>query len=155
MNVLDRDAAVRFLSSRIDYERTLAVPYGDRGFKLDRMRELLRRLGNPERGMPLVHVAGSKGKGSTATMIGSILTASGRRTGLFTSPHLDRVEQRIAVDREPCSSRELVELVETIQPAVAAMDAAESATQRAVGKPAHLLRDHDRDGDGAFPPKEG
>ncbi|MCX7426014.1 MAG: bifunctional folylpolyglutamate synthase/dihydrofolate synthase [Planctomycetia bacterium] len=122
-DVLDRDAAVRFLSSRIDYERALAVPYGDRGFKLDRMRELLRRLGNPERGMPLVHVAGSKGKGSTATMIGSILTASGRRTGLFTSPHMDRVEQRIAVDREPCSPRELVELVEAIQPAVAAMDA--------------------------------
>ena len=64
-HVLDRDAAVRFLSSRIDYERALAVPYGDRGFKLDRMRELLRRLGNPERGMPLVHVAGTKGKGST------------------------------------------------------------------------------------------
>jgi dihydrofolate synthase / folylpolyglutamate synthase len=121
-DLLDRDAAVRFLSSRIDYERALAVPYGDRGFKLDRMRELLRRLGNPEQGMPLVHVAGSKGKGSTATMIGSILTAAGYRAGLFTSPHIDGVEQRIAVDREPCTSRDLIELVETIKPAVAAMD---------------------------------
>ena len=63
------------------------------------MRELLHRLGDPQqRHLPIVHVAGTKGKGSTAAMMAAVLSAAGYRTGLFTSPHLDRVEERI-VDR--------------------------------------------------------
>ena len=69
--------------------------------------ELLRRLGNPQDGLPIVHVAGTKGKGSTSAMIAAVLSAAGYRTGLFTSPHLDRVEERIAVDGRPCSADEL------------------------------------------------
>ena len=74
------------------------------------MKELLARLGDPHLQMPVVHVAGTKGKGSTAAMIGSVLSAAGYRTGLFTSPHIERLEERIAIDGCPCSPDELVEL---------------------------------------------
>ena len=118
------EAALRFLVGRIDYERMQSMPCAEEAFKLDRMRELLRRLDNPQHGLPIVHVAGTKGKGSTAAMIASALSAAGHRTGLFTSPHLDRVEQRIAVDGRPCSGDELAELVEQVRPAVEALDRA-------------------------------
>jgi dihydrofolate synthase/folylpolyglutamate synthase len=72
--------------------------------------------------VPIVHVAGTKGKGSTAAMLGAILTAAGYRTGVFTSPHLERIEQRMAVDGRACSSEELVGLLDRIKPAVEAMD---------------------------------
>ena len=57
-------------------------------------------------------------------MIAAVLSAAGYRTGLFTSPHLDRVEERIAVDGRPCSADELADLVEQVRPAVEAMDQA-------------------------------
>ena len=117
-----RREAVDFLFGRIDYERALAVPYRKREFKLDRMRSLLALLDNPERGLSIVHVAGTKGKGSTAAMLSSVLVAAGYRVGLFTSPHLHRVEERMAIDGQPCTGDELVELVELIRPAVAEMD---------------------------------
>ena len=72
--------------------------------------------------MPIVHVAGTKGKGSTSAMVAAVLSAAGYRTGLFTSPHLDRVEERIVVDGQPCSAEELADLVERVRPAVEAMD---------------------------------
>ncbi len=113
----------QFLMGRIDYERTLSMPCSEAAFKLDRMRELLDRLGNPQRGLPIVHVAGTKGKGSTAAMVAAILTAAGYRTGLFTSPHLERVEERIVIDGRPCSAAELEEAVEQIRPTIETMDA--------------------------------
>jgi dihydrofolate synthase / folylpolyglutamate synthase len=117
-----RDAALRFLVERIDYERTQSMPCSEEALKLDRMRELLARLGNPHETLPIVHVAGTKGKGSTSAMIAAVLSAAGYRTGLFTSPHLDRVEERIAIDGRPCSADELADLVERVRPAVEAMD---------------------------------
>ncbi len=122
-----RENALQFLFGRIDYERATAVPYRKREFKLDRMRELLRRLGNPQQDMPIVHVAGTKGKGSTAAMLAAVLSAAGYRTGVFSSPHLERIEERMAVDCRHCSSEELVELVELIRPAAEAMDRRASA----------------------------
>lgn len=117
-----RDQAVERLLGRIDYERTSAMPTPAAAMKLDRMRELLELLGNPQDKLEIVHVAGTKGKGSTSAMIAAVLTASGRRTGLFTSPHLESVEQRITVDGTPCSPADLVSLVEQVWPAVEAMD---------------------------------
>ena len=64
---------MRFLLGRIDYERTQSMPCSEEALKLDRMRELLARLGNPQAKMPIVHVAGTKGKGSTAAICESIL----------------------------------------------------------------------------------
>jgi dihydrofolate synthase/folylpolyglutamate synthase len=119
-----RQAALRFLAGRIDYERALSVPYRAQDFKLDRMYELMDRLGNPQQALQVVHVAGTKGKGSTTAMLGAILSAAGYRCGVFTSPHLYRIEERIAVDGQPCSSAELVELVDRVLPAVDTMDQA-------------------------------
>jgi dihydrofolate synthase / folylpolyglutamate synthase len=113
---------MRFLLGRIDYERMQSMPCAEEAFRLDRMRELLRRLGNPDDGMPIVHVAGTKGKGSTAAMIAAVLSAAGRRTGLFTSPHLERIEERWAIDGRQCSSDELVDLIERIRPVVEELD---------------------------------
>ncbi|NUQ61072.1 MAG: bifunctional folylpolyglutamate synthase/dihydrofolate synthase [Pirellulales bacterium] len=117
-----REAALRFLYERIDYERALAVPYDTQDFKLERMRELLHRLGNPQQGMPIVHVAGTKGKGSTTMMVATVLTAAGYRAGAFTSPHLHCMEERLAVDGQSCSAEELVELIEQVTPVVLEMD---------------------------------
>lgn len=119
----DRQRAIAFLVERIDYERTTAVPYGQPDFRLDRMRELLARLDNPHLKLPTVHVAGTKGKGSTAAMIAAMLTAAGYRTGLYSSPHLDRLEERLAIDGRPCGESQLVALVERIRPVVAELDA--------------------------------
>jgi len=75
---------------------------------LENIRELLKFLGNPERRFPAVHIAGTNGKGSTASMIASILTASGYRTGLYTSPHLIDFSERIRIDGKPIARKEIV-----------------------------------------------
>jgi dihydrofolate synthase/folylpolyglutamate synthase len=117
-----RAAAVDWLMGRINYERTAIIPYGERQLKLDRMRTLLVRLGQPDSGLKIVHVAGTKGKGSTSAMIAAMLTAAGFRTGVFSSPHLERIEERFAVDGQRATAGELVALVERLQPIVHAMD---------------------------------
>jgi dihydrofolate synthase/folylpolyglutamate synthase len=117
-----REAAMRFLVGRIDYERTRSMPYDPHQLGLGRMRQLLDLLGGPDRGLAIIHVAGTKGKGSTSAMIAAALSAAGLRTGLFTSPHLDRVEERMRIDGQPCTPQELAELVELVQPAVETMD---------------------------------
>ncbi len=119
---LRRDAALEFLLGRINYERMPVLPYGQRQLKLDRMRQLLTRLGNPDAGLPIVHVAGTKGKGSTSALVGGILHAAGYEVGLFSSPHLERIEERFAVNGLPCSADELVGLVDRLRPVVSAMD---------------------------------
>lgn len=118
----DRQSALAFLYGRIDYERTRSMPYRSRRFKLDRMRQLAELLGHPEEDFPAVHIAGTKGKGSTACMIAAALSESGLRTGLYTSPHLQRLEERFVVNEDQCTEEELVSLIAAVQPAVAALD---------------------------------
>ena len=113
---------MQFLLDRINYERTRIMPYGVAEFRLSRMRQLLARLGRPQRGLPIVHVAGTKGKGSTAAAIAAILSAAGYRTGLFTSPHLEHVEERIVIDGEPCRHEDLVQWIDQVRPVVEVMD---------------------------------
>jgi dihydrofolate synthase/folylpolyglutamate synthase len=98
------DEALSFWYGRINYEVRSAQP-GD--LKLERMRALLRLLGDPHDRVRLVHVTGTKGKGSTCAMLSSVLRAAGYRVGLFTSPHLVHVEERIQVDGESISRDEL------------------------------------------------
>ncbi len=114
--------AVRYLYGRINYERQAPVPYQSRYFKLDRMRRLLHLLGDPHQGLRPIHIAGSKGKGSVATLVASALHASGYRTALFTSPHLERLEERLTVDGQSCSAETLVELMAAVRPAVDRLD---------------------------------
>src|SRR6185503_14456304 len=99
------DEAVRYWFGRINYEQKTAKP-GD--FELERMRLLLGRLGDPQQRYRIVHVAGTKGKGSTAAMLAAVLRAQGYRVGLFTSPHLVHVEERFQVDGESIRPAELV-----------------------------------------------
>lgn len=89
-------------------------------FKLDRMRKLMDLLGNPQKGLRFIHVAGSKGKGSTSAMIAAILQAAGYKAGLFTSPHLTRVEERIRIQGEEISGSVLDELLLVIRRALGA-----------------------------------
>ncbi|MBC7188095.1 MAG: bifunctional folylpolyglutamate synthase/dihydrofolate synthase [Calditrichaeota bacterium] len=85
---------------------------------LERIEALLARLGKPQRRFASVHVAGTNGKGSTAAALASILTKAGLRTGLYTSPHLVRPEERIAIDGVPIAPEEFVELVARVRPLV-------------------------------------
>ncbi len=134
----EEDSAVGFLTSRIDYERTLSVPYSQRDFRLDRMRQLLDRLDNPQRGLNIVHITGTKGKGSVAAMIASVLRAAGLRAGLFSSPHLDRVEERIAVDGQHCAAADLPRLVNCLRPVVAEMDALPTSDPAGSNRPTYF-----------------
>jgi dihydrofolate synthase/folylpolyglutamate synthase len=77
---------------------------------LHRMEKILDALGNPQRSFPTLHIAGTNGKGSVAAMSESVLRRAGWKTGLYTSPHLVRVEERIRVDNAPVSARRLGQL---------------------------------------------
>jgi len=85
-------------------------------FGVDRMQILAASLGNPERAVPCVHVAGTNGKGSVSAMLESVLRASGRRTGLYTSPHLVRLGERVQVDRRILSEGEITAYVGELRP---------------------------------------
>ena len=98
----------------INYEQQTPAP-GD--LKLDRMRELLARLGDPHDHPRIVHVAGSKGKGSTAAMLAAVFRSAGLRTGLFTSPHLVDVGERFQVDGRPVARDELRALLRSVRDA--------------------------------------
>jgi dihydrofolate synthase/folylpolyglutamate synthase len=124
------ERALGFWYGLVDYERKTIRP-GD--LKLDRMRALLQTLGNPQERVRIVHVAGSKGKGSTSAMLAAILRQAGYRTGLFTSPHLCRVEERFQVDGEAITAEELTTLLEEVEHAVF------SAPEAKWGKPAHTF----------------
>ncbi|HMP18077.1 MAG TPA: hypothetical protein PKD72_13720 [Gemmatales bacterium] len=94
MQIETYEQAVAYWNSRINYEK-IGMPQDQSTLKLDRMRALLQNLSNPHHHYKIVHVTGTKGKGSTATMIASVLEAAGYRVGLYTSPHLVHVEERI------------------------------------------------------------
>ncbi len=118
---MDYRHAVDFLLERTDYERWPGYAYASR-FDLRRMEDLLQRLGNPHRHGRSIHVAGSKGKGSTAAMVSAGLIAAGHKTGLYTSPHLITLRERIRVNGKPIQKRELVEVVTRMRPHVEEMD---------------------------------
>ncbi|MEZ6068187.1 MAG: folylpolyglutamate synthase/dihydrofolate synthase family protein [Planctomycetaceae bacterium] len=113
----------RFLLGRIDYERQPPTRSATDAFRLDRMAALLERLGNPQRSVPCVHIAGSKGKGSTAAMLASICRAAGIRTGLFTSPHIERFEERIQLDGVPIPEARFAALLDELRPVTEELDA--------------------------------
>jgi len=93
------EEAVAYLFAMVDYEKITKYKYDLAAFDLSRTERLLAAIGNPHRTSGrLVHVAGTKGKGSTSAMVQTVLTGLGYRTGLFTSPHLVRLEERIQID---------------------------------------------------------
>ncbi len=117
---MDFKAAVDYILTFADYER---IPRSAVVFDLRRIEQLLERLGNPQNAAKSVHIAGTKGKGSTAAMIASILTHSGYRTGLYTSPHLLNIRERIQVDGQLIAEDEFARLTAMIKPEVEAVNA--------------------------------
>ncbi len=121
-DVSDRDSALEFLYSRINYERLANVPYSLEAFKLDRMQLLLARVGDPHLALRAVHIAGTKGKGSTAAMIAAVLQGAGYKTALYSSPHLERLEERFVIDGNCISAADFVGLCAELVPVVKRMD---------------------------------
>lgn len=116
---MDYKGALEYINSFTDYEKLSSLRIEP--FDLGRIERLLDALGNPHLQSRVFHVAGTKGKGSTAAMIASILRAQGYRTGLFTSPHLHSFRERIRVDGQPIGEEELTAVVEKVQPLVEQM----------------------------------
>jgi dihydrofolate synthase/folylpolyglutamate synthase len=110
-----------FLYGRLNYE-WLGMPRSSAQLRLGRMRRLLKRMGDPHLGLRIIHVAGTKGKGSTSAMIAAALSAAGIRTGLYSSPHLHRLEERFTIDGKPASQSELVALVDVAREAAEQLD---------------------------------
>ncbi|MFQ3649653.1 MAG: folylpolyglutamate synthase/dihydrofolate synthase family protein [Gemmataceae bacterium] len=98
------EQALAWWAEHVNYEQRPPAP---EDLKLERMRCLLARLGNPHRLLRILHVAGSKGKGSLCAILAAILQRSGYRTGLFTSPHLVRLEERYQIDGQEITADEL------------------------------------------------
>jgi len=116
MSKLTYESAVNYLESFIDYEKKTNYAYNPRLWNLERMRLLLNSLGEPHQKLKVIHIAGSKGKGSTAAMIHAIFNAAGYKTGLYTSPHLVTPLERFRINSKLMSENQFCELVEQLQP---------------------------------------
>ena len=97
-------------------EYLYALKAGGVKFGIDRMRRLGEALGHPDRSYPVIHVAGTNGKGSVSAMLESILRAAGWRTGLYTSPHLVKLGERVQVDRQLLTEAEIVAYANELKP---------------------------------------
>jgi dihydrofolate synthase / folylpolyglutamate synthase len=111
--------ALDYLYSFVDYSLKHSSELAKAEFNLDRMFALMEELGNPQNTYPIIHVAGTKGKGSVSALCASALQAGGYRVGLYTSPHLLDYVERIQINGEPIPHELMIELVEEIKPAVA------------------------------------
>ena len=113
------EEALAFLYKAIDYEKLISYQYNASTFSLDRMVKMLEYAGNPHKSFPSIHITGTKGKGSTSIMMSTILERAGLKTGLFTSPHLIDLKERIQINRQNISEEEftsnLIELRPYIQ----------------------------------------
>lgn len=105
-----------YLHSFVDFERRGFHRHFAEVVNLDTIRVLLAALGNPQERFPNLHIAGTKGKGSTAALCEAALRAAGYRTGLFTSPHLLSMRERIRLEGKPIGEEEVVGLVRQVQP---------------------------------------
>ncbi|MFN3531232.1 MAG: bifunctional folylpolyglutamate synthase/dihydrofolate synthase [Candidatus Brocadia sp.] len=110
------EEALAFLYKAIDYEKLTSYQYNASTFSLDRMERLLVYVGNPHRKLSCVHITGTKGKGSTAIMISTILGHAGLVTGLFTSPHLIDITERIQINHQKISAHEFTGIINDLRP---------------------------------------
>jgi len=103
--------AISYLFERTDYEKEEHLRYNVTTFNLNRMQKLLTLLGNPHKKIHTAHIAGTKGKGSTATMLARMLEANDYTVGLYTSPHVVNLHERITVNSEMISKSEMLGLL--------------------------------------------
>ncbi|MFA5239343.1 MAG: folylpolyglutamate synthase/dihydrofolate synthase family protein, partial [Phycisphaerae bacterium] len=106
--------AISYLYARTNYEKETILRYNVTTFNLDRMEKLLSLVGKPHKKIATVHIAGTKGKGSTATMLAKMLEANGYNVGLYTSPHIVHLHERIVVNSKMISDREMLGLLNRI-----------------------------------------
>ncbi len=107
--------AIDYWFSFINYEHKTPLP---EDLRLEGMQRLLEALGNPHERLSIVHVAGSKGKGSVSATLATILQKAGYRTGLFTSPHLVRPEERVQIDGKTIAPEQLALRLSEIREAI-------------------------------------
>ena len=110
--------ALDYIYSFVDYSLTRNLRYSPEKFDLKRMRSFLELLDKPQQNYRVVHVAGTKGKGSTAAMIASILSASGYKTGFYTSPHMIDFSERIRIGDDLISHKEITDYVNQLEPEI-------------------------------------
>ena len=122
---MDYKAALAYIEGFIDYERSPDFSRQARLYNLNRISLLLERLGNPHDRLQVIHIAGSKGKGSTAALIASVLTQAGYKTGLFTSPHLITPRERCRIDGDLISKADVAFYVEKLKPAIETVSTSE------------------------------
>ena len=115
---MDYKAALAYIEGFIDYERSPDFSRQARLYNLNRISLLLELLGNPHDRLQVIHIAGSKGKGSTAALIASVLTQAGYKTGLFTSPHLITPRERCRIDGDLISKADVAFYIEKLKPAI-------------------------------------
>ncbi len=120
---MDYRQALDYVLGFADFEVASPGRIRYRDFNLERVRELLRRVGDPHLGPTTVQVAGTKGKGSTTAMVASVLSAAGHRVGRYTSPHLHTMRERIAIDGEAIGEDAFAEGTDALQEAVAEVNA--------------------------------
>jgi len=113
--------AEEYLNSFVNYEQIPGVSYAQAGYSLKHVEELLNRMGNPQLAARTVHIAGTKGKGSVAAMIAQVLSVSGYKTGLYTSPHLLNLRERIKLDGNLISEAEFAAAMAKVKPFIESM----------------------------------
>lgn len=116
--IADYPAFEAYLGEFTNYERLHAFNYDKHTLGLERIRSLLRDLGSPERSFPSVHIAGTKGKGSTSLILEALLRAQGFRVGTYTSPHVEHLRERIRIHGEPLAEADLVRELNGVLPAL-------------------------------------
>lgn len=122
MTLDNYQAAMEYIYSFADYSAERSYRYSADVFELQRVRDLLSALGNPEERFKSFHIAGTKGKGSVSALIASVLHQAGYRTGLYTSPHLIRFNERIRIDGIDISDEDLVLTLEHMKPHIEAIE---------------------------------
>ncbi len=110
-----------YLYSFVDYSLQRNFKFSPEKFDLSRVVKFAAALGNPQSNYPIIHVAGTKGKGSVSALCASALSAAGHRVGLYTSPHMDDFAERIQIDGKSIPHSDLVALVDEIRPQITAI----------------------------------
>jgi dihydrofolate synthase/folylpolyglutamate synthase len=122
---MDIDAAYQqaldYIYSYVDYSLTRQAELTADKFDLERMRTLMAALGNPEKAYRVIHIAGTKGKGSVASFCASALQAAGYKAGLYISPHLHDFAERMQIDGKPIAHSEVVNLIGELKPQIEAI----------------------------------
>ncbi len=118
---MNYEAALAYIDTFINSERSPDFSRQARFYNLERISRLLAHLGDPHRRLKVVHVAGSKGKGSTAALIASILTHAGYKTGLFAQPHLITPRERCRINSRLILEEEFAQYVDRLKPSIEAM----------------------------------